>query len=149
MDYLFTHFKNKHHNCICKSFIAAWINITWNKFVQYYAMTNNMVAYFFVTAFNFIYKWNYFDKHWKSMPKLQKNLWQNKQNMQHFWKNKYKFQTAQVTTKFVFNQNKCFPNGFINWIQQQMNKKQIDKFFIYFNKSCLQVNNSNCFKLFD
>ena len=83
------------------------------------------------------------------MPKLQKNLQRNKQNMQHLWENKYKSQAAQATTKFVSNQSKCFPNGFINWIQQQMDKKQTDELSIYFNKSYLQISNPGHFKSLD
>ena len=63
MNYLFTHFKNKCYDCVCRSFMATQINTAWNKFVQYYAIINNVVIYFFAITFNFIYKWNYFDKH--------------------------------------------------------------------------------------
>ena len=149
MDYLLTHFKDERHNCTRGSFMAAQVNAAWSKFVQYYAMTDDAVAYFSATTLNFIYKWNYFDRHWGSVPKLQKNLRRNKQSMQRLWEDKYKSQAAQATTRFVSNQSKCSPNGFINWIQQQMDEEQADELSIYLNESCLRVGNPGRFKSLD
>ena len=103
--------------------MAVCVDAAWAKFVQYYAMTDDVVAYFFATALNPIYKWNYFDKYWGSVLGLRESLWASKQGMRQFWEDKYMFQTGLATSRFVFNQGMFAFNGFINWIQQQMDRE--------------------------
>ena len=83
MDYLLTHLETERHNCARGGFMAARINAAWSKFVQYYAMTDDAGAYFSATALNPIYEWNYFDKHWGSVPELRESLRRSKEGMQH------------------------------------------------------------------